>query len=593
MPSAIGEVWSVNGPVVIATGLRSTPVGNQVSVGEIGLVGEVVGVRGDKTIIQVYEDTTGITPGDKVVDRGFPISVELGPGLMGNIFDGIQRPLEVIREKSGIFVENGVQADPLDRSRLWEFVPKVSEGQELEGGQIIGEVQETSFVVHRILLPVGLKGKVLWLAGPGKYRITDTVLKLETPSGQVVDVSMLQRWPVRKKRPVRRRLKPTIPLITGQRVIDFLFPVALGGVSAIPGGFGTGKTITQHQLAKWASADIVIYIGCGERGNEITQVLEEFPRLRDPRSGRPLIERTIIIANTSNMPVAAREASVYTGITIAEYFRDQGYDVALMADSTSRWAEALREIAGRLEMMPAEEGYPAYLASRLGEFYERAGYVEALSGTKGSITVIGAVSPPGGDFSEPVTMHTKRFVRTFWALDKKLAGQRHFPSINWMESYSGYVEDLARWWDEQVKGLSWSQMRTRISSIMQEADRLEKVAQLIGVDALPDAQRLVIETARLIRTGFLQQNAYSEVDSFCTPEKAMKIIEVILEFYDRASNLLAMGIHILTILEMEIFSRIMRLKEEIPNDRLEMFDAFMEEMREAFSQLEARYGSGF
>ncbi len=587
-----GRVWSVSGPVVVATGMVSSPVGNQVSVGEKGLVGEIVAISGDKSIIQVYEDTTGLSPGEEVHDKGYPLSVELGPGLIGNIFDGIQRPLDRIRAKCGIFVENGVQATPLDRQRYWNFKPIVQLGEYVQSGMILGEVEESSLITHRILVPLGVEGKISWVADEGRYKIEDVIARVKTADGHEVELKMYQRWPVRKKRPVKRRLRPEIPLVTGQRVIDFLFPVALGGVAAIPGGFGTGKTITQHQLAKWASAEIVIYIGCGERGNEITQVLEEFPRLQDPRTGRPLIERTIIIANTSNMPVAAREASVYTGITLAEYYRDQGYNVALMADSTSRWAEALREIAGRLEMMPAEEGYPAYLAARLGEFYERAGYVETLNGEKGSVTVIGAVSPPGGDFSEPVTMHTKRFVRTFWALDKRLAGQRHFPSINWMESYSGYVNDLSKWWEENVKDAVWSELRQEVMSLLQEADRLEKVAQLIGVDALPDAQRLVIETARLVRFGFLQQNAYSLVDSFCPPEKGVRIIETILEFYHRASEVLSLGIHVLTIVEMEIFSEIMRLKEEIPNDQLERFEEFKEKMAKAFQELEAKYGVG-
>ncbi len=583
-----GYVWSVNGPVVIAGGLSTSPVGNQVSVGKAGLVGEIVGIRGDKAVIQVYEDTTGISPGDEIEDRGYPLSVELGPGLLGNIFDGIQRPLKDIRQACGIFVENGVETQSLSREKMWPFTPQVKEGDVIGPGHIIGEVQETSLIKHRVLLPPDIEGKVVWVASEGKYRLDDIVVKIDF-DGKEIGLPMYHRWPVRKKRPVSKRLRPDVPLITGQRVIDFLFPVATGGVAAIPGGFGTGKTITQHQLAKWASADIIIYIGCGERGNEITQVLEEFPELQDPRTGRPLIERTIIIANTSNMPVAAREASVYTGITMAEYFRDQGYNVALMADSTSRWAEALREIAGRLEMMPAEEGYPAYLASRLGEFYERAGYAEALSGKRGSITVIGAVSPPGGDFSEPVTMHTKRFVRTFWALDKRLAGQRHFPSINWIDSYSGYVDDLTDWWRENIKGADWSQLRTRIMALLQEADRLERVAQLIGVDALPDAQRLVIEIARLVRFGFLQQNAYS-ADSFSAPEKGLKIIEIILFFYDRAKELLDIGIHVLTVIEMEEFAQIMRLKEEIPNDKLEEFDRFKERLDEAFREIGARYG---
>ncbi len=586
----MASVFSVNGPVVIAEGFNDIKVGNQVLVGASQLVGEIVAVRGDKAIVQVFEDTVGVKPGDVVIDKGYSLSVELGPGILGTIFDGIQRPLVAIADSCGTFVANGVNVPSLDRSKLWDFRPVLKEGSDVKSGQILGTVQETSLIEHRILIPYGTEGKVLWIKPEGQYRIDEELAKIKTMDGREIAVKMYQRWPVKKKRPVAKRLRPSVPLITGQRVIDFLFPIALGGVAAIPGGFGTGKTITQHQLAKWSSADVVVYIGCGERGNEITQVLEEFPHLKDPRKGKPLIERTVIIANTSNMPVAAREASIYTGMTIAEYFRDMGYNVALMADSTSRWAEALREIAGRLEMMPAEEGYPAYLASRLGEFYERAGYADTLSGNKGSVSVIGAVSPPGGDFSEPVTMHTKRYVKTFWALDKRLAGQRHFPSINWIDSYSGYVDDLSEWWEERLGNNKWKEVRNKIIAILQDADRLEKVAQLIGVDALPDHQRLVIEVASLVRFGVLQQNAYSDIDSFCAFEKSLKIIEAILIFYDEAVKILNLGVHILTVLELNSFSDIKRLKEEVANDQLEKIDEFIELMRNEFDELSVKYG---
>ncbi len=586
----MASVYSVNGPVVVAEGFRDIKVGNQVLVGKSQLVGEIVGVKGNMAIIQVFEDTVGIKPGDVVIDKGYPLSVELGPGILGGIFDGIQRPLSSIADTCGAFVVNGINVPPLDRSKLWDFKPSLREGDEAHGGYILGVVPETSLIEHRILIPYGVKGKVLWIKQEGQYRIDDEIAKVKLENGSEIGLKMYQRWPVKKKRPVSRRLRPSVPLITGQRVIDFLFPIALGGVAAIPGGFGTGKTITQHQLAKWSSADVVVYIGCGERGNEITQVLEEFPHLKDPRKGKPLIERTVIIANTSNMPVAAREASIYTGMTIAEYFRDMGYNVALMADSTSRWAEALREIAGRLEMMPAEEGYPAYLASRLGEFYERAGYVDALCGSKGSVSVIGAVSPPGGDFSEPVTMHTKRYVKTFWALDKRLAGQRHFPSINWIESYSGYVDDLADWWKERLGNDNWKKVRSKIMAILQDADRLEKVAQLIGVDALPDHQRLIIETASLVKFGALQQNAYSDIDSFCSFEKSLAIIQAILVFYDESKKILDMGVHILSLLELSSFADIKRLKEEVPNDQLDKIGEFIDRMKKEFEELSVKYG---
>ncbi len=585
----MGRVFSVDGPVVIAEDLENCYVGSEVEISDNSIVGEIVELRGDKVVIQVYEDTVGIKPGDVVVDRKRPLSVELGPGLLGSIFDGIQRPLDKLYIQYGGYVPLGVRIPALPRDKKWHFVPLVKIGDILSEGQIFGEVKETEFIVHRLLVPIGVSGKVVDVLAEGDYGVEDVVVVVEVDDGKKVELTMVQVWPVRRKRPVKNRLRANLPLMTGQRVIDFLFPVAKGGVAAIPGGFGTGKTVTQHQLAKWSDVDVVVYIGCGERGNEIAQVLEEFPNLQDPRTGRPLIERTVIIANTSNMPVAAREASIYTGITIAEYFRDQGYNVALMADSTSRWAEALREIAGRLEMMPAEEGYPAYLASRLAEFYERAGYVETLCGKRGSVTIIGAVSPPGGDFSEPVTMHTKRFVRTFWALDKRLAGQRHFPSINWLDSYSGYVLDLEKWWSDRFPQLDWTQMRAKVMEILQTADNLERVAQLVGVDTLPDEQRLVIEVGRVFKYGFLQQNAHSDVDSYCCLEKGLYLMKIILDFYEKAKSLLNRGLHIVAILESDFVSQILRLKEEVSNEDVPLLREFLDKMMEKMAEMEMRY----
>ena len=522
---AVGEVYRVSGPLVVAEGLKARMY-DVCRVGEEGLMGEVVGLVGDKTLIQVYEDTSGIRPGDKVENTGLPLSVELGPGLLKSIYDGIQRPLPVLKDTSGDFIARGIHAPGLDRKTKWEFTPTVQKGEKVSGGDIIGTVPETEIVEHRILVPPRVSGVITEIY-EGSFTVDETIAVLDNGT----ELKLYHTWPVREARPFREKLPPVVPLITGQRILDTLFPVAKGGTAAIPGPFGSGKTVTQHQLAKWSDTQIVVYIGCGERGNEMTEVLEEFPELEDPRTGKPLMERTVLIANTSNMPVAAREASVYTGITIAEYFRDMGYDVGLMADSTSRWAEAMREISGRLEEMPGEEGYPAYLASRLAEFYERAGRVRTLSGSIGSVTVIGAVSPPGGDFSEPVTQNTLRIVKVFWALDAKLAARRHFPAINWLQSYSLYAETLNEWFVENVAP-DWSELRTWAMEVLQEEASLQEIVQLVGSDALPESQRLLLEVARLIREVYLQQYAYHPVDTYCDPQKQYDLLKAIKEVND-------------------------------------------------------------
>jgi len=518
-----GEVDRVSGPVVTATGIQPRMY-DVVYVGEQQLMGEVIRITGPKSIIQVYEDTSGVRPGEKVVNSKQPLSLELGPGLLTRIYDGIQRPLPELKEQQGDFISRGARADGLDHKKKWKFVPTVKAGDKLGGGEIIGTVQETKFIVHRVLAPPDVKGTVTGVS-EGEFTVDEQVLSLD--SGR--NLTMMQRWPVRVPRPYREKLMPDIPLITGQRIFDGLFPVAKGGTAAIPGPFGSGKTVSQHQLAKWSDTDIVVYVGCGERGNEMTEVLVEFPHLDDPKTGAPLMERTVLIANTSNMPVAAREASVYTGATIAEYFRDMGYDVGLMADSTSRWAEAMREISSRLEEMPGEEGYPAYLAARLSQFYERAGRVTTLGGQGGSITIVGAVSPPGGDFSEPVTQNTLRIVKVFWALDAKLAQRRHFPAINWLQSYSLYGETLGQWFTQKVSK-DWNSMTSKAMEILQKEAELQEIVQLVGSDALPEEQQLTLEVARLIREVFLQQNATHEVDSFCPLPKQYAIMQCILRY---------------------------------------------------------------
>ncbi len=570
-PEQTGVVLRVNGPIVTATGLPGVSMMDIAEVGPHKLVGEVIRLQGERVLIQVYEDNTGLKPGDSVVTSSRPLSVLVGPGLISGIYDGIQRPLPKFKEISGAYITRGVRASPLDTERKWHFLPAVQPGNDVKPGSLIGTVQETSSVLHSILLPPDRRGIIEWIAQEGDYTITDDIYRLNN-DGKIKDGHLAHYWPVRRPRPVAERLKAVEPLVTGQRVIDTFFPITKGGTAAIPGGFGTGKTMTQHALAKWCNADVIIYIGCGERGNEMTDVLTEFPELVDPRSGRPLMERTVMIANTSNMPVAAREASIYTGVTIAEYYRDMGYHVAVMADSTSRWAEALRELASRLGDMPAEEGFPPYLATRLAEFYERAGYIETLSGKSGSISIIGAVSPPGGDFSEPVTQHTTRFVRCFWALDKELADARHYPSISWIDSYSEYVEEVGEWWEDHRR--NWHELRRTAMNILQEENRLEQIVRLVGPDALPLEDRFLLFCSEMIRNGFLQQNSFDPNDMFCSPEKQVRILSVIVNYYQLGRKLLASGADLHSIIYLDAVNEISRLKSDYVNDDLGKLDNF-------------------
>ena len=530
-----GVLKRISGPVVTAVGLDAHMY-DVVKIGHEELMGEVIKIQGEDIIIQVYEDTAGIRPGEPVENTGLSLAVELGPGLLTSIYDGIQRPLEVLVDKMGDFIERGVSAPGLSHEKKWEFVPTVGAGDVVEAGDILGTVQETN-IVHKVMVPPNVKGGKIKKISGGSFTIDEIICTLEDGT----EITMLQRWPVRVPRPTKEKLNPDIPLITGQRILDGLFPIAKGGTAAIPGPFGSGKTVTQQQLAKWSDSEIVVYIGCGERGNEMTEVLTEFPELEDPKTGKPLMERTVLIANTSNMPVAAREASVYTGITIAEYFRDMGYDVSLMADSTSRWAEAMREISSRLEEMPGEEGYPAYLAARLSEFYERAGRVVNLNGTEGSVSVIGAVSPPGGDFSEPVTQNTLRIVKVFWALDAKLSQRRHFPAINWLDSYSLYLDALDDWYDREVSP-EWNPLRAWAMGVLQKEAELQEIVQLVGSDALPDEEQITIEVARMIREVFLQQNAYDPVDTYCPMSKQYDMMKAIKLYADLARVAQAGGV---------------------------------------------------
>ncbi len=567
-------IHGINGPVVTVKGRTSLSMMEMVYVGEQKLAAEVIGVANDTTTIQVYEETTGLRPGDPVYSTGDRLSVTLGPGILDNIFDGIERPLKKIEEQCGAFIDRGASTNALDTERLWDVKIKVSVGDKLCGGQIYATCPETTIIEHRCLVPPALSGTVKSVKADGKYRVDDTVVVLEDEKGVLHELSLCQKWPIRKPRPVSERLYANAPLITGQRVIDTLFPIAKGGTAAIPGGFGAGKTMTQHQLAKWCDADIIVYVGCGERGNEMCQVLSEFSELMDPKSGRPMTDRTVLIANTSNMPVAAREASIYTGITLAEYYRDMGYHVAIMADSTSRWAEALREISGRLEEMPAEEGFPAYLPSRLSEFYERAGLMKTLSGENGSVTIIGAVSPQGSDFSEPVTQNTKRFTRCFWALDKALAYARHYPAVNWTTSYSEYGNDLREWYNSNV-GPDFIKLRELTASLLQEEAKLMEIVNLIGSDVLPDDQKLIIEIARVIRLGFLQQNAFHKDDTFVPLEKQLKMLHCITYLYTKAQSAIAVGVPLAKITETGIFDSLIRIKYDIPNDKPELFDTYI------------------
>ena len=569
-------IFGINGPVVTIKGETDLSMMEMVYVGKEKLIGEVIGLDKKMTTIQVYEETTGLKPGERVYSTGLPMSVTLGPGIIGNIFDGIERPLPAIEKKFGAFIGKGAQFSPLDTEKKYKVTLKVKVGDTLSGGDIYAECPETPVITHKIMLSPLLSGTVTEVMPDGEYTVNDTVAKIKDKKGNETELTLLQKWPIRNPRPIKKRLPATKPLVTGQRVIDTVFPVAKGGAAAIPGGFGTGKTMTQHQLAKWCDADIIIYVGCGERGNEMTQVLTEFSDITDPKTGRPLLDRTMLIANTSNMPVAAREASIYTGITIAEYYRDMGYDTALMADSTSRWAEALREISGRLEEMPADEGFPAYLPSRLSEFYERSGYTENLNGTEGSITLIGAVSPQGSDFSEPVTQNTKRFTRCFWALDKSLAYARHYPAINWTLSYSEYTGDLANWYRDNVSP-DFMKYREELCSLLLEENSLMEIVKLIGADVLPDDQKLVIEIARVIRVGFLQQNAFHADDTFVPLEKQFKMMHVILHLYHRAKEVVARQIPLSKITATGLFDKFTKMKYDVPNSNIEMLDDYIKE----------------
>ncbi len=575
-----GKVVRASGSVVEASNLPDVQMHEVVEVGPHRLVGEIIRMARDVVTIQVYEHMTGLRPGAEVYPTGGPLRLSLGPGLLGNIFDGIQRPLSKLTEQSGSFIEPGQEAEALPSEKGWEFRPCVEEGDELPGGEVFGVVQETEAIEHRLLVPPERSGEVVEMQPEGSYRLRDTLCILENEHGRT-ELNMVHQWPTRQPRPFQQRLLGDRPLITGQRVIDTFFPIAEGGTSAIPGDFGTGKTVLQHSLAKWAEADIVIYVGCGERGNEMTDILREFPELEDPRTGRSVMERTVLIANTSNMPVAAREISIYTGITVAEYYRDMGYRVALMADSTSRWAEALREISSRLEEMPAEEGFPAYLPSSLAEFYERAGRVRTLKGDEGSVSVIGAVSPPGGDFSEPVTEHTKRFTRCFWALDRDLAHARHYPAVSWMDSYSEYLSDIQDWWE--TKDAEWPQLRKEALDVLHEEDRLQEIVKLVGPDVLPDSQRLTLTTASLLKNGFLQQNALDPVDTYCTPEKQLLLLRAFVVFHRKARQLVEQGVPIARIREADVLRALPRAKSSIKNEDQ---DALKELIREVESQLE-------
>ena len=568
--SKTGKIYGINGPVIYLKGNTGFGMSEMVYVGRDHLVGEVIALDKDRTTIQVYEETSGLRPGEEVTASGNAVSVTLAPGILNNIFDGIERPLEKISETGGAFITKGISVDSLDREKKWDTHFTVKKGDYVNGGDIFAEVPETRAIVHKCMIPPHLHGTVVSVREDGPYTIEEPLMTLVTGNGQTVELPMAQKWPIRTPRPVSQRFAASVPLVTGQRIIDTMFPIAKGGTAAIPGGFGTGKTMTQHQIAKWSDADIIIYIGCGERGNEMTQVLEEFGELTDPRTGNPLMDRTTLIANTSNMPVAAREASIYTGLTLAEYYRDMGYDVAIMADSTSRWAEALRELSGRLEEMPAEEGFPAYLASRLSAFYERAGMMQNLNGTRGSVSIIGAVSPQGGDFSEPVTQNTKRFVRCFWGLDKSLAYSRHFPAIHWLSSYSEYLQDLSHWYQDNVSP-KFVDYRNRLMALLNQESSLLEIVKLIGSDVLPDDQKLILEIARVIRLGFLQQNAFHKDDTCVSLEKQFLMMDTILYLYKQARALVTMG-HPMSVLKSEnIFERVIAIKYDVPNDRLELF----------------------
>ena len=579
-----GKIYGINGPVIYLKGKHGFKMSEMVYVGKDRLVGEVISLDKDLTTIQVYEETSGLRPGEIVEGTGSAVSVTLAPGILDNIFDGIERPLERIADKGGAFITRGVSVDSLDKVKLWDTHITVAPGDIIHGGTIIAEVPETRAIVHKCMVPPDVEGRVVSVVPDGKYTIEDVLITVELIDGSVKEITMTQKWPIRVPRPVHKRFPASVPLVTGQRILDTMFPLAKGGTAAIPGGFGTGKTMTQHQIAKWSDADIIVYIGCGERGNEMTQVLEEFSELVDPKSGNPLMYRTTLIANTSNMPVAAREASIYTGLTLAEYYRDMGYDVAIMADSTSRWAEALRELSGRLEEMPAEEGFPAYLASRLSAFYERAGMMQTLNGKTGSVSIIGAVSPQGGDFSEPVTQNTKRFVRCFWGLDKSLAYARHFPAIHWMTSYSEYLNDLSGWYSDHVSP-KFMDYRNRMMTLLNQESSLMEIVKLIGGDVLPDDQKLILEIARVIRLGFLQQNAFHKDDTCVSLEKQFKMMDVILYLYKTCRKLVAMGMPMSVLKAEGIFEKVIAIKYDVPNDDLQLLDLYKVEIDQFYQRV--------
>jgi len=583
---AQGKIVWVSGPAVRADGMSDAKMYETVSVGDAKLVGEVIRLTGDVAFIQVYESTSGLKPGEPVVGTGNPLSVYLGPGIIGQIYDGIQRPLRELSKISGSYIGRGITTTPVDMTKNYHFVPTVSTGDEVSGGSILGTVKETDLIEHSIMVPPDHKGgKITNIVSEGDYNL-ETEIATTEKDGQTTSLKMYHKWPVRKPRPISKRYDPTVPLITGQRVIDTFFPIAKGGTGSIPGAFGTGKTVTLHQIAKWADSQVVVYIGCGERGNEMTEVLVDFPKLKDPRTGKPLMDRTVLVANTSNMPVAAREASIYTGVTIAEYYRDMGYDVVLVADSTSRWAESLREMSGRLEEMPAEEGYPSYLASRLAEFYERAGRVRASGSPDrdGSVTLIGAVSPSGGDFTEPVTTHTMRFIKTFWALDAKLAYSRHYPSINWMNSYSGYLADISKWWSKNISD-EWLSLRGEAYSVLQREDTLKEIVRLLGPEALPDEEKLILEVARMIKIGLLQQNSFDEVDTYCSPEKQFKLLKLQVNFYNRGQQALREGAALADIRAMSIVGSMLKARMDVKDDEVAKLDQLDVDMLEQFKSI--------
>jgi len=585
-----GRIAGINGPVVTIRGSKKYQMLEMIFVGHLKLIGEVINIEGQDVIAQVYESTTGLGIGEPVYATGEPMSLELGPGIVGGVFDGIQRPLTTINEKSGVFIGRGLDVIALDRKTKWQVELSVKVGDELKSGDVYAYVQETELVMHKLMLGPNQSGKVIEVVDHGQYTIDQTVVKIIDRYEDILELKLYQKWPVRQPRPFNERKPLSKPLITGQRIIDSLFPIAKGGAAAIPGGFGTGKTMTQHQLAKWSDADIIVYIGCGERGNEITEVLEDFPKLIDPKSGKPLMERTILIANTSNMPVAAREASIYTGITIAEYYRDMGYHVAIMADSTSRWAEALREISGRLEEMPAEEGFPSYLPSRLSQFYERAGLVETLNGQEGSVSIIGAVSPQGGDFSEPVTQNTKRFIRCFWALDRQLAYSRHYPAIHWLNSYSEYMVGMAPWYQDNVSE-DFLTIRQEVMALLQEESKLMDIVKLIGADILPEEQKLILEICSVLRLGFLQQNAFHDVDTYVPLGKQKEMMRVTLYAYNKSKELLEFGIPVSQMRKTGIYEELIKIKYTVGNENLDAFEPIFARVDKIFTTLRESYKS--